>query len=141
MQTDAEAVRAVNSRFYQALSRQNLLEMEEVWSHAAHVRCVLPGSALLRGWDTIRQSWRSMFTSAICLTVDAEDAHVSVHGPTAVVTCRECITSFTLTGASRTATLATNVFEKHHGRWQLIVHHASRIEAERSDGASQGERS
>jgi len=140
MQTDAEAVRAANSRFYRALSRQNLLELEEIWSHAAHVRCVHPGSALLRGWDTIRQSWRSMFTNAICLTVDAEDAHVSVHGPTAIVTCREWITSFSRTGASRTATLATNVFEKQHGRWQLIVHHASHIEADRRDIASDGDR-
>lgn len=122
---DSELVRDTNRRFYEALSKQNLLDMEQIWSHAPHVRCVHPGAAIIEGWDAIRESWRDMFTRAICLTVEAHEPRVTVLGPTAIVTCRERITRFTLEGSSVAAALATNVFEKRNGRWQLVHHHAS----------------
>jgi len=129
MQGEAESVRAANQRFYEALSQQNLLDMEQIWSHAGHVRCVHPGAAMLEGWDTIRASWRDIFTRSICLTVTPQDPKVTVLGPTAIVTCREQIHSFTLDGSSSGAALATNVYFKRDGRWQLIHHHASPIGA------------
>jgi uncharacterized protein (TIGR02246 family) len=129
-----EVVRAANKRFYDALSKQNLLDMEEIWSHAPHVRCVHPGWAMIEGWDAIRDSWRAIFTGAICLTVVPQEPRVTVLGPTAIVTCREQITSFTLDGSSTSAALATNVFEKRHGRWQLIHHHASPFRNEEARG-------
>ena len=134
MQADAESVRALNVRFYRALSAQNLLEMEAIWSHATHVRCVHPGASLLRGWDSIRDSWRDVFRGAICMTVEPEDEQVTVHGLMAIVTCNENITQFTLDGSSSVRALATNVYEKRQGRWQLIVHHASPL-ASRNGGA------
>jgi len=127
MQSEVDAVSAVNARFYRALCTQNLLEMEEIWSHGVHVRCVHLGSGLLRGWDAIRASWRLFFTRAICLTVEPEDPHVSVLGLSAVVNCVEHITMFTHDGSVEIRAQATNVFEKHHGRWHLILHHASAI--------------
>jgi uncharacterized protein (TIGR02246 family) len=130
MHGESEVVRAANKRFYDALSKQNLLDLEEIWSHAPHVRCVHAGWALLEGWDAIRDSWRAIFTQAICLTVVPQEPRVIVLGPTAIVTCREQITAFTLDGSSTTAAQATNVFEKRAGRWQLIHHHASPIGGE-----------
>jgi len=127
MHSEADSVRAANQRFYQALSQQNLLDMEQIWSHAGHVRCVHPGSRLLEGWDMIRASWREIFTASICMTVTPHDAKVTVLGPTAIVTCREQIHSFTLDGSSMGAAQATNVFLKRDGRWQMIHHHASPI--------------
>ncbi len=130
MQGDTELVRATNQRFYKALSTQNLLDMEQIWSHAPHVRCVHPGAALLEGWDAIRESWRGIFTRSICLTVEPAEPQVTVCGPMAIVTCRERITQFTLDGSSVAAALATNVFEKRGGRWQLIHHHSSPLGAD-----------
>ena len=130
MHGDAESVSTANRRFYEALSQQNLLGMEQVWSHAPHVRCVHPGAAMLEGWDTIRDSWRAIFTRSICLTVTPQNPKVTVLGPTAIVTCREQINSFTLDGSTVVAAQATNVFEKRDGRWQLIHHHASPIGTE-----------
>jgi ketosteroid isomerase-like protein len=124
---DAETVRRVNRRFYEAVSKQNLLVMEEVWSHDPNVRCVHPGWRLLEGWDAIRDSWRTIFTSSICLTVVPEEPRVTVLGPTAIVTCRERISSVTLDGSTVSAAEATNVFERRDGRWHLIHHHASSI--------------
>lgn len=124
---DAETVRGVNRRFYEAVSKQNLLVMEEIWAHDPHVRCVHPGWRLLEGWDAIRDSWRTIFTSSICLTVVPEEPRVTVLGPTAIVTCREKISTVTLDGSTVSAAEATNVFERRDGRWHLIHHHASPI--------------
>lgn len=127
MHADAERVRLLNERFYEALSSQNLVSMEKLWSHSKYVRCVHLGREVLNGWDAIRESWRTMFTDAICLTVKPGPPHVVVIGPTAVITCRESISSFTLEGMLSTEAQATNVFEKSDGQWHLIHHHASPV--------------
>jgi ketosteroid isomerase-like protein len=132
MNVDADAVRAANARFYQARSGQNLLEMEGIWSHAPHVCCVHPNADVLTGWDRIRDSWREILSGALCLTVEPEGEMVTVVGPAAIVTCRERITAFTLDGSMVAARLATNVFQKRRGRWQLIVHHASPLDTPRA---------
>jgi uncharacterized protein (TIGR02246 family) len=137
MQPEVESVRSSNQRFYEALSSQNLLLMEDVWSHAPYVRCIHPGWNMLEGWQAIRDSWRSIFTQAICLTVEPLDAQVTVVGHAAIVTCREKITSFTLEGSSRSTAEATNLFEKRDGRWQLIHHHASPILSAEEAGESE----
>jgi|CXWL01.1.fsa_nt_gi uncharacterized protein (TIGR02246 family) len=130
MQSEADAVRALNARFYQALCTQNLLEMEEIWAHGPNARCVHLGSSLIRGWDAIRTSWRLFFSRAICLSVEPQDAQVAVLGLAAVVNCVEHITMFTHQGSLDLRAQATNVFEKHQGRWHLMLHHASAIAPE-----------
>ncbi|MFQ5599917.1 MAG: YybH family protein [Candidatus Krumholzibacteriia bacterium] len=127
MYGDVERVRIQNQRFYDALSNQNLLTMEQLWSHSHYVRCVHPGWQMLTGWDSIRDSWRSIFTRSICLTVEPQVAEVFVLGTMAVVSCREKISSFTLEGSVVSAAEATNIFEKKDGRWLLIHHHASPV--------------
>ncbi|UCE03470.1 MAG: nuclear transport factor 2 family protein [Candidatus Latescibacterota bacterium] len=127
MEGDADRVRLLNQRFYDALSSQNLLRMEQIWSHSTYVRCVHPGWKMLSGWDSIRDSWRNIFTNAICLTVEPLTAQVEVHGAIAVVTCHERISSFTLEGSTVSKAQSTNIFEKSNGRWQLILHHSSPV--------------
>lgn len=136
MRSDAEGVRAANQRFYQAQSRQSLVDMEQVWSHADHVRCVHPGARLVEGWDAIRASWRELFGNAICLTVVPHDPQVTLLGSTAIVVCREEITSITRSGSTQGVRLSTNVFERREGRWQLIHHHASPLGAADAPGSA-----
>ena len=137
MHGESERVRNQNKRFYEALSSQNILSMEKVWSRSGYVRCVHPGWDMLEGWPSIRDSWRTIFTNAICLTVEAETSEVEVHGPIAVVTCRERISSFTLDGSNVALALATNIFEKREGRWLLIHHHASSIAQDDDEDADE----
>ena len=127
MRGDAESVRALNQRFYEALSKQNMLAMEEIWSHDPNVRCVHPGLGLIEGWDAIRNSLRDLLNRSICMTVIPEEPRVTIVGPAAIVTCRESVSSFTLDGSTTTAAQATHVFEKRDGRWQLIHRHASAL--------------
>ena len=130
MNVDADAVRAVNARFCHARTAQNLLEMEAVWSHAAHVCCVHPGGPMVHGWTQIRDSWRAVLSSVLSLAVEPEGEQVTIVGPTAIVTCREHVSAFTAEGMTRRASQVTNVYQKRGGRWQLIVHHASPLDAQ-----------
>jgi ketosteroid isomerase-like protein len=136
MRGEAEGVRAANQRFYDALSRQSLVDLEQVWSHAPHVRCVHPGARLIEGWDAIRESWREIFGHAICLTIVPDEPQIAVCGATAIVTCREHITSITRSGSTQGASLSTNIFERRDGRWQLIHRHASPVGAADAPGTT-----
>ena len=129
MSSEAERVRVVNQRFYEALSTQNLLRLEQLWSHSPQVRCLHPGEHMLTGWSTIRESWRAMFTRSIAFSVEPLIAEVNVHGPIAVVTCQEKLATFTLDGSSVANLLATHIFLKQRGRWLLIHRHASPVAA------------
>ena len=125
MNSEAERVRVANQRFYEALSTQNLLRLEQLWMHSPHVRCLHPGESMLSGWATIRESWRVLFTRSIAFSVEPQAAEVNVHGPIAIVTCQEKMSSFTLDGSSVSNLLATHIFLKQRGRWLLIHRHAS----------------
>src|SRR5258707_14805087 len=54
-------VEEANARFYRVFETLDLRQMEEVWAHGEHVRCVHPGWGLLTGWDAVRQSWEAIF--------------------------------------------------------------------------------
>jgi len=73
------------------------------------------------------ESWRELFTRSICLTIEPLLAEINVHGPIAVVTCREKMSSVTLDSSTVATTMATNIFEKQRGRWLLIHRHASPV--------------
>ena len=136
MRGETESVRAANQRFYEALSRQSLVDLEQIWSHAPHVRCVHAGERLFAGWEAIRQSWREIFGSSICRTVVPHDPQIALFGSTAIVVCREEITSITPSGSSQGVALSTNVFERRDGRWLLVHHHASPLGGGRAPGTA-----
>lgn len=136
MFSEDERVRSVNQRFYEALSTKNLLRLEQLWAHGDYVRCKHPGASMLAGWDSIRESWRELFTRSIVFTVEAVAAEVNVHGPVAVVTCHEKISSFTLDGSTVSNTTSTNIFEKQRGKWLLIHRHASPVSGSSSESNS-----
>ncbi len=50
-----------NARFYQAFETLDLAQMDLVWSHDEHVKCVHPGWPILIGWDAVRSSWEAIF--------------------------------------------------------------------------------
>jgi hypothetical protein len=56
---DQAQVVEANARFYRAFESLDLRQMDAVWSHADHVRCIHPGWCLLEGWEAVRQLERS----------------------------------------------------------------------------------
>ena len=102
MTPDDEAAEAeeANARFYRAFEALDLAEMDRVWAHGEHVRCVHPGWALLEGWEAVRQSWEAIFKGSGEMRFSLGDVQARVTGDTAWVTCAENILS-ELRGTSR----------------------------------------
>ena len=122
---DAAEVEEANARFYRALESLDIFQMEQVWSHGDHVRCVHPGWCLLSGWDAVRQSWEAIFRDSSEMRFSISDVDVHVEGDLAWVTCGENILSQARGQIGVTSLLATNMFERRGGDWLMIHHHAS----------------
>ena len=122
---DAAEVEEANARFYRALESLDISQMDQVWSHGDHVRCVHPGWCLLSGWDAVRQSWEAIFRDNSEMRFSISDVDVHVEGDLAWVTCGENILSQARGQIGVTSLLATNMFERRGGDWLMIHHHAS----------------
>jgi ketosteroid isomerase-like protein len=126
--TDARsAVDEANRRFYKAFEALDLAEMEKVWVHDDHVKCVHPGWPLLSGWDAVRASWEAIFSNTGEIRFTLAEVQVAVRGPFAWVTCTENILSQVRGRVSVTSVLATNIFEHGDDGWLMIHHHASHV--------------
>jgi ketosteroid isomerase-like protein len=124
---DVAGVRRANARFYRVFEALDLLQMEEVWAHGDHVRCVHPGWCLLTGWEAVRRSWEMIFANSREMRFSITDVNVVVEGRLGWVTCTENILSETRGNISVTSLLATNIFERRPGEWLMVHHHASHI--------------
>jgi ketosteroid isomerase-like protein len=120
-------VEDANARFYRVFETLDLGQMEEIWAHGEHVRCVHPGWGLLTGWDAVRQSWETIFKHSEEMRFSITDINAYVEGVFGWVTCTENILSETRGKISVTSVLATNIFERSAGEWRMIHHHASHI--------------
>ena len=59
--SDLDEIEGANTRFYQAFETLDLAQMDRVWAHGEHVKCVHPGWPILVGWDAVRSSWETIF--------------------------------------------------------------------------------
>jgi ketosteroid isomerase-like protein len=126
-ESDRAEVEEANARFYRVFESLDLRQMDEVWAHGDHVRCVHPGWGLLTGWDAVRESWESIFKGSEEMRFSITDVNAYVEGPIGWVTCTENILSEARGNISVTSLLATNIFERSAGEWRMIHHHASHI--------------
>lgn len=119
------AVLAANGDFYAAFGAQSLEQMGRVWLRESYVSCIHPGWDRILGFDAVLQSWERIFAASFGMTVRVSDEVTQIRGDVAWVTCTEEVESRHLDGVSRGIVEATNVFERHEGRWLLIHHHGS----------------
>ena len=126
MSDEAEVVEA-NARFYRAFETLDIAEMDRVWAHGDHVKCVHPGWPLLSGWDAVRDSWATIFENTAEMRFTLSHVEAMVGGDLAWVSCTENILSDVGGRVSVTAILATNLFERDGAHWRLVHHHASHV--------------
>ena len=124
---DRTAIKEANARFYEALSSQNLEAMDAVWMHEPWARCVHPGWQILKGWESIRQSWSSIFKNAEYLKIQISNITIQMGSDIACVVCTENIASAHEADYQTATALATNIFHKVKGTWLLAHHHASPV--------------
>ena len=123
--SDIESVTEANQRFYEAFSSLDIQKMEEVWETSERAMCVHPGWRPLTGWETIRESWESIFENANLMHFNVTDVKVVVEGDCAWVSCLENITSVVEGRANQYFVWATNVFVRAESEWRIVHHHAS----------------
>jgi ketosteroid isomerase-like protein len=123
--SEAADVEEANARFYRAFETLDIAEMDQVWAHGEHARCVHPGWPLLSGWDAVRTSWETIFANTEEMRFTLSDVNVNVRGALAWVTCTENILSDVQGRVTVTSILATNLFERDADGWRLVHHHAS----------------
>lgn len=133
--SDLEEVEQANALFYRAFETLDLAQMDEVWSHGEHVKCVHPGWPLLIGWDAVRSSWEAIFESAAEMRFTISAVLAEVAGDLAWVTCTENILSEVRGRVTVTSVLATNLFERGPAGWRLVHHHASHVVGSAPDAA------
>ena len=126
MTPDQQGDLQANTAFYDALSQSDLAAMSEVWFPADWTECVHPGWHAVRGWDSVRDSWRLIFEGAR-VSVSASDERVRIVGDVAWVSCLERITAADEEQIQTSLAQATNLFVRHDGRWRMVVHHASAV--------------
>jgi ketosteroid isomerase-like protein len=127
--SQSEDVRRANESFYRAFESLEASAMKEVWLHSARVQCTHPGWRRLVGFAAVMESWERIFESTFEMSFDLTAVEISMSGDVAWVACTENITSRTYDGISRSQVEATNVFERHDGRWRIVHHHGSPVVA------------
>jgi ketosteroid isomerase-like protein len=120
-------VKEVNARFYDALSSQNMEEMDTLWLHEAWTKCVHPGWEILVGWKRIRDSWANIFRNAQYLKINISNLSIEVKDEIAWVVCTENIASAHDANYQVATAQATNIYYRVNNEWFLVHHHASPV--------------
>ena len=115
---DAEAA------FYDALTKNDLEAMMEVWADDDEVYCVHPNSARVTGVERVRESWRQIFASGQQLSFRLRE---SQHLQGMMLSVHSVYEHIAVAGEqrSRAPVIATNIFLRTERGWRMIVHHAS----------------
>lgn len=125
LQTDEEQVLAANREFYSALNSLNASMMKQLWLQEDWVMCLHPGWELLVGWEEVEASWDEIFRSTEQMMVSVTRVLVHVAGDMAWISCLENVTTASKTEASSALVEATNIYQRHQGRWLMVHHHTT----------------
>ena len=136
LQTDQEEVLAANRTFYDALHRLDMSLMAQVWSHEDWIRCMHPGWDLLVGWDEVEGSWQQIFSATDQMMVAVSRVILHVSGDVAWISCLENVTSAHQNAFSSALVEATNIFQRHQGRWLLVHHHTTPLDGPSPDASA-----
>lgn len=129
---DLTQVLEVNANFYRAFESLDIQRMAAVWARADHVRCVHPGWSLLSGWEAVKASWELIFSNTKEIRFTLTDVRVQIRGTMAWVVLTENLLSQVQQDVTATSILATNIYEKTNGIWQMVHHHASHVFSSRT---------
>jgi len=112
------------SAFYEALTKADLDAMMAVWADDDDIYCVHPNGARVSGVESVRESWRQIFSSGQTLRFQLRESQVVQGMMLSVHSVYEHITIAGETRA-RNPMIATNVFLRTERGWRMVAHHAS----------------
>ncbi len=125
MVEDVEAVLAVNRRYYEAFEARDLDAMSDLWERSDRALCTHPGWATLEGWGAVAASFFALFQNAAQLQFVLTREKPTVVGDAAWISLDE-----NLLGDQGGVTVsALNLFVRSDGRWRMVGHHGSVVQA------------
>ena len=112
------------SAFYEALTKADLEAMMAVWADDDDIYCVHPNGARVTGVESVRESWRQIFSSGQTLRFQLRESQVVQGMMIAVHSVYEHIT---IAGEprARPPMIATNIYLRTERGWRMVAHHAS----------------
>jgi ketosteroid isomerase-like protein len=119
VESDTEAILAMNEEFYSSFNRKDGDAMDAVWAQRDDVSCIHPGWNVLRGREPVVDSWRAILGNPNQPRIVIGGAEVTMLGDAAVVVCRELVAGSPLA--------ATNVFVREDGAWRLMHHQSGPV--------------
>ncbi|GGR44437.1 3-dehydroquinate dehydratase [Streptomyces cinereoruber] len=134
--TDAAAVEAANTAFYEAMETGDFDTVSGLWldDDATPVTCVHPGWPVLTGRGEVLRSYALIMANTEYIQFFLTDLKISLAADTALVTCTENILSggpaedgAELGPLVGQLVVATNVFRRTPDGWRLWSHHASPV--------------
>jgi ketosteroid isomerase-like protein len=125
---EAEAIRAANAAFYDALSSRDIGVVERVWARDMQVFNIFAaGRAPLVGWSAVRGGYEELFKRFTEMSVTMPEPLIAQNGDSALVIGVETLRARLPNGDAANLSLpTTNVFVRRDGRWQMVHHHSSR---------------
>ncbi len=110
--------------FYEALENADLDAMMNVWSDDEEVVCVHPGGPRLAGFDSVRESWRQIFSGGPSMRFHLSELQTLRSIRVAIHSVHENIV---VAGQTQPLSpiVATNVYLLTERGWRMLVHHAS----------------
>ncbi|MDH5179244.1 MAG: nuclear transport factor 2 family protein [Gammaproteobacteria bacterium] len=115
--------------YYEAFRHCDVDVMASVWAEQGAL-CVHPGSGPIVGNAAVRRSWQHIFSNVLSPDLSYTVLSRAVSDELAVHVVRE---ELRVDANSVVLVLATNVYRKFSGGWQMIEHHASLLPV-RSEG-------
>lgn len=124
---DRSKIVKANEGFYQAFNKQDLGQMERVWLDVEQSVCIHPGWPVLRGYESIVQSWMDIFENTDHMEIKPSEVNVMISGDFGWVSCQENLFSIHTAGVQSSQVHATNLFQRFEGDWRMVLHHAAAV--------------
>ena len=137
MDEKIKEIKEINERFYEAISTSNLSLMDELWIKTDEAKCVHPGWPIIFGWEKIRESWKTIFSSGGLADIEISKVYIDVDGSSAWLNCNERISYVIENQVIITMAQTTNIFEFDEQKWHMVLHHASPMPIPQSEVATE----
>lgn len=122
MESSLEAENA----FYHAFESGDLEAMMSIWADSADAKCIHPLGTVLSGLSEIRASWAEILRAQPPRSFEIERVSVLQTPDLAIHTVFETLI-LPLQRQRFPPLLATNIYRKINGSWQMLMHHASPV--------------
>ena len=112
--------------FYEAFMHCDTDVMSALWGEG-DVVCVHPGSGIISGYEAVVRSWHHILENSRPTDIRYQLVNKSIVGDQAVHVVTEEILN---NGTVVAVVIATNVYHRYDGNWQIVEHHGSLVQQE-----------